>query len=128
MMFCGKECDSYRRYIDSLGKSFGRCLGTKEIEICNCGGDESKCDFHQEKRKKSRKPTLFDITQELIEGNFELRILRGTDFEERFRISIRDLNSGRIIENRIRRGSIIFSNFEEYLLEMIDSMIYELKE
>ena len=128
MTFCRKECDSYRRYIDSLGKSFGRCLGTKEIEICNCGGDESKCDFYQEKRKKSRKPTLFDITQELIEGNLELRILKGTDFEEMFRISITDLNSGRIIENRIRRGNNIFSNFEEYLLEMIDYMIYVLKE
>lgn len=24
----------------------GRCLGTKEIDFCNCGGDPQKCDFY----------------------------------------------------------------------------------
>ena len=43
-------CDSYTTY---SGES--RCLGTKEIDRCNCGGDESKCDFYPEKRKKAEK-------------------------------------------------------------------------
>ena len=43
-------CDSYTTY---SGES--RCLGTKEVEICSCGGDESKCDFYPEKRKKAEK-------------------------------------------------------------------------
>lgn len=25
-----------------------RCIGTKEIDICSCGGDKSKCDFYQQ--------------------------------------------------------------------------------
>ena len=43
-------CDSYTTY---SGES--RCLGTKEVETCNCGGDESKCDFYPEKRKAAEK-------------------------------------------------------------------------
>ena len=43
-------CDSYTTY---SGES--RCLGTKEVDRCNCGGDESKCDFYPEKRKTAEK-------------------------------------------------------------------------
>ena len=43
-------CDSYTTY---SGES--RCLGTKEIDRCDCGGDESKCDFYPEKRKAAEK-------------------------------------------------------------------------
>ena len=43
-------CDSYTTY---YGES--RCLGTKEVEPCSCGGDESKCDFYPEKRKAAQK-------------------------------------------------------------------------
>ena len=43
-------CDSYATY---SGES--RCLGTKEVDRCNCGGDESKCDFYPEKRKEAEK-------------------------------------------------------------------------
>ena len=43
-------CDSYTTY---SGES--RCLGTKECDRCNCGGDESKCDFYPEKRKVAEK-------------------------------------------------------------------------
>ena len=43
-------CDSYTTY-----SSESRCLGTKEVDRCNCGGDESKCDFYPEKRKAAEK-------------------------------------------------------------------------
>ena len=43
-------CDSYTTY---YGES--RCLGTKEVETCSCGGDESKCNFYPEKRKAAQK-------------------------------------------------------------------------
>ena len=43
-------CDSYTTY---SGES--RCLGTKEVDRCNCGGDKSKCDFYPEKRKVAEK-------------------------------------------------------------------------
>ena len=33
----------------------GVCLGTKEVDRCNCGGVESKCDFYPEKRKVAEK-------------------------------------------------------------------------
>ena len=128
MMFCRKECDCYRQYIDSLGKSFGRCLGTKEIEICNCGGDESKCDFYPERRNKSKKPSFYDIIQELIEENFELTIRRGFVFEDVVSVSVRDNKSERVIEGCLRQENSPSYNYEEALLEMIYSMIYYLKE
>ena len=134
MAFCGKECDCYRQYTDCLGKSFGRCLGTKEIEICGCGGDESKCDFYPERRKKlrkprkPRKPSLSDIIQELMENHFELTICRGFAFEDTtVRVRIRDVKGNRIIERCLRRENNLFLNYEEALLEMIDSIIYDLK-
>ena len=43
-------CDSYTTY---YGES--RCLGTKEVETCSCGGDKSKCDFYPKKRKAAEK-------------------------------------------------------------------------
>lgn len=131
MTFCRKECDCYRQYIDSLGKSFGRCLGTKEIEICNCGGDESKCDFYPERRKKSKKPkkpSFYDIIQELIKENFELTIRRGFVFEDVVRVSVSDNKSGRVIEECLRQENSPSYNYEEALLETIYSMIYYLKE
>lgn len=33
----------------------GVCWGTKETDECNCGGDETQCDFYPEIRKKAKK-------------------------------------------------------------------------
>ena len=38
-------CDSY-----TTCYGVSRCLGTKEVETCNCGGDTDKCTFYPEKR------------------------------------------------------------------------------
>lgn len=131
MTFCRKECNSYRRYPDILGQTIGRCLGTKEIELCDCGGDESKCDFYPERRKKSKKPkkpSFYDIIQELIEENFELTIQRGSVFEDAVRVSVRDNKSGQVIEGCLRQENSPSYNYEEALLEKIYLMIYYLKE
>ena len=32
----------------------GICLGTKEVDCCNCGGDRSKCDFYESVRQETR--------------------------------------------------------------------------
>lgn len=44
-------CKCYHAERNFLGK-IGVCWGTKECEACSCGGDESKCDFYEDKRKK----------------------------------------------------------------------------
>lgn len=128
MTLCRKECDCYSRYPDILGETIGRCLGTKEIETCDCGGDESKCDFYPERRKKSKKHNFSDIIQELIEENFELTIRRGFVFEDMVRVSVRNNKSGRVIEECLRQENSPSFNYEEALLEIIDSMLYNLKE
>lgn len=128
MTFCRTECGCYQQYTGILGETIGRCLGTKEIETCGCGGDESKCDFYPERRKKSRKPSFSDIIQELTEENFELTIRRGFAFKDMVRVSVRDHNNGRVTEQCLRRENSPSFSYEEALLEMIDSMIYDLKE
>lgn len=45
-------CKCYHAERNFLGK-IGVCWGTKECEACSCGGDESKCDFYEDKRKKA---------------------------------------------------------------------------
>ena len=37
----GNVCSCYKN---------GRCLGTKEVEVCNCKGNTSVCDFYPQKR------------------------------------------------------------------------------
>ena len=52
------QCDCYNVRIDRIygnEAKYGVCLGTKEIDRCDCGGDESKCDFYPEKRKAAEK-------------------------------------------------------------------------
>lgn len=36
----------------SITKEISRCWGTKEKDICSCGGDKSKCDFYEHNRMK----------------------------------------------------------------------------
>ena len=39
-------------YITSKTYTQGICWGVKYTEECTCGGDQSKCDFYESKRKK----------------------------------------------------------------------------
>lgn len=53
-------CKCYHAERNFVGK-IGVCWGTKEREACSCGGDESKCDFYEDKRKKATpKQTHYD--------------------------------------------------------------------
>ena len=47
----GNVCSCYKN---------GRCLGTKEVEVCSCKGNTSVCDFYPQKRNNK---TAGDIMQ-----------------------------------------------------------------
>ena len=52
------QCKCYNVRIDRIygnETKYGVCLGTKEIDRCDCKGDKSKCDFYPEKRKAAEK-------------------------------------------------------------------------
>lgn len=38
-------CECWKLY-----KGYAICKGTKELDVCRCGGDVKKCDFYPEKR------------------------------------------------------------------------------
>lgn len=53
-----KKCESYRTrkrfdILDGMMHEVGYCLGTKEQECCNCGGDEANCDFYSYIRERA---------------------------------------------------------------------------
>ena len=57
-----KKCDCYdvaEEIIDWFDDGspkidlVSRCFGTKERDVCSCGGDRSKCDFYPEVREKT---------------------------------------------------------------------------
>lgn len=71
-----KQCNCYRtrterRYFSDYDKGYaaaqgkllpeyediyeGICLGTKEVDYCNCDGDRSKCDFYENVRQEARR-------------------------------------------------------------------------
>lgn len=57
---CWEERIEYKPLHNMIGNPdvaipYGVCLGTKEVDRCDCKGDESKCDFYPEKRKVAEK-------------------------------------------------------------------------
>lgn len=57
-----EKCNCYREDVYGwLEEGKAHCYGTKEVEICNCGGDKSKCDFYPEYRKKNKNIMKYDI-------------------------------------------------------------------
>lgn len=64
------KCKSYEVTTENRGIIECRCNGTKEREICTCGGDESKCDFYSEVREKAtEKAYIMDAITFLNEKN-----------------------------------------------------------
>nr|DAF49163.1 MAG TPA: hypothetical protein [Siphoviridae sp. ctnpt50] len=78
------KCDCYHvepevhRFVDENGDSvYGninvpRCWGTKESDVCDCGGDKLKCNFYERVRaeaaeEKKNLSTTKDVLEE-IEG------------------------------------------------------------
>ena len=49
-----ESSDGNNTTCDCYHTEYGRpqCWGTREREYCECGGDESKCDFYPEKRNE----------------------------------------------------------------------------
>lgn len=48
----GKLLPDYEDICESI------CLGTKEVDYCNCGGDRSKCDFYENVRQTAQRSSM----------------------------------------------------------------------
>lgn len=57
----------------------GVCYGTPERDICNCGGDESRCDFyeHVRKRKETKYMTPEDYLMQIKDIGLRIKSLEG---------------------------------------------------
>ena len=56
-------------HINALLQTVGKCYGTRELDVCNCGGGPSKCDFYPEKRSEcQKKTTRWDVLKEKIQN------------------------------------------------------------
>lgn len=47
----GEVCSCWESAHDLLGHQFGTCNGTKDKDPCECGGDQTKCDFYPRVRE-----------------------------------------------------------------------------
>lgn len=76
------KCDYYNEQTKIIGwlgpdefirKTVCVCNGTREQDVCSCGGDRTKCDFYPEVRQKENKPMKAKI---VVEGKeFPIEIL-----------------------------------------------------
>lgn len=44
-----------------------RCWGTKEGDVCDCGGDKSKCNFYERVRAEAAEEKKFSTTKNILE-------------------------------------------------------------
>lgn len=44
-----------------------RCLGTKEKDVCDCGGDKSKCNFYERVRAEAAEEKNLSKTKNVLE-------------------------------------------------------------
>ena len=73
------KCDSYHLepeqhyFVDEYGGpiyeniNVPRCWGTKEKDVCNCGGDKSKCNFYRRVRAETSEEKSFATTKNVLE-------------------------------------------------------------
>lgn len=73
------KCNSYRleleqhHFVDENGVpvyeniNVPRCWGTKEKDVCDCGGYRSKCSFYKSVREKAAEENKFSPTKNVFE-------------------------------------------------------------
>lgn len=93
------KCECYEQYVEHRtcytkhGRTYdepvlcGRCTGTKEVDRCHCGGDESKCDFYDYVRERAKKKNVVknarkqlkakDVASFVLGGNATVTVQSG---------------------------------------------------
>lgn len=73
------KCDSYHLepeqhyFVDEYGATIyeninvPRCWGTKEKDVCNCGGDRRKCSFYETVREKAVEEKNLSTSKNVLE-------------------------------------------------------------
>ena len=69
------SCKCYHAERNFLGKT-GVCWGTKECEACSCDGDESRCDFYEDLRKRGRAMTGITRNKDYIRRDEMIKQLK----------------------------------------------------
>lgn len=70
--------------VDPKTKTVSRCNGTKERDVCSCGGDRTKCDFYPDVRQRSLKEQepkfgeWIGVKDGLPEENTDVLVYRGS--------------------------------------------------
>ena len=121
-----KKCDSYMKMNEirfdpveneMKTRTYGRCLGTKEIDECKCGGDTTNCDFYPEKRRSSSNkskigdsiivPRVYYVHHQWKSGTkveeFEIEMIRTSFPKMSIFNPATDLKTDRLSEDEIRR-------------------------
>lgn len=93
--YCEEEI-TYRDYMNftTYTETHTRCKGTKERDLCSCGGDRAKCNFYPEVRKTALReiePKVgewISVKDRLPKINEEVIVYRGNHYGDLMNIYI----------------------------------------
>lgn len=95
-----KWCKGYSLEYNDREGYISRCDGTKERDICSCGGDKSKCDFYENVRDEGRlEEKLKETIKKIDDKSFNL-------LEELYKIIDRSLK-----DSSVRSIEVVVKDF-----------------
>ena len=111
----GNVCSCYKN---------GRCLGTKEVELCSCKGKTSMCDFYPQKRNNnSISYSSIDVVVKNVD-NISAIIKEISDkFVKKYCKDLNDLMSV-IREELQNNGEITDEELEFHILDLANTLYF----
>lgn len=120
------KCDCYHK---EFGKE--RCYGTKKMEECSCGGDETRCDFYPTKCaiafNKQKPMDILTLMRELCNKGYELKITPCSQYDNCVEIHLYDTNqSFHNIKIHMKVDKDYFKDPNGIIFETINKMIKDM--
>lgn len=108
----GNVCSCYRN---------GRCLGTKEVEMCRCKGNTSMCDFYPQKRN-NKAETTEDIMQNVNNISNTIKVI-SDKLVNNYCKDLDDLMS--IIREELQdNGGITDAELEFHIMDLANTLYF----
>lgn len=109
----GNVCSCYKN---------GRCLGTKEVEVCSCKGNTSMCDFYPQKRNNNSISSIDVVVKNVDNISATIKeisddfVIRYCDDLDNIMLKIRQLLSG--------NNTITDTELEYYILDLANTLYF----
>lgn len=109
----GNVCSCYKN---------GRCLGTKEVEVCSCKGNTSMCDFYPQKRNNNSISSIDVVVKNVDNISATIKeisddfVIRYCDDLDNIMLKIRQLLTG--------NNNITDIELEYYIMDLANTLYF----